>query len=121
MLHRPASQDRHRSDAERKARHRDRQRRGVVCPRGIEVSAVGLDFLIRTQWLAEGDAANLFEIGRAVTALIEDSGPAKAPPLAKPLTAGLSCLPASRGSHWGSPREAKARQHASHSPMLARR
>jgi hypothetical protein len=71
VLERPS---RRRTDAERKARHRDRQRRGVVCPRGVELSAVGLDFLIRTQWLAEGDATNLLEIGRAVTALIEDSG-----------------------------------------------
>jgi hypothetical protein len=30
----------------RKARWRDRQRRGVVCPQGVEVSAVELDFLI---------------------------------------------------------------------------
>jgi len=40
----------------RKARWRDRQRRGVMCPQGVEVSAVGLDFLIATRWLAEEDA-----------------------------------------------------------------
>jgi len=73
MLDRP-DQDRRRPDAERKERYRDRQRRGVVCPRGIEVSAVGIDFLIATRWLREEDAADLLEIGRAVTAMIEESG-----------------------------------------------
>lgn len=58
----------------RKARYRDRQRRGVVCPLGIEVSAIGLDFLVSTQWLREEDATDPREIGRAITAMIEDSG-----------------------------------------------
>jgi hypothetical protein len=73
MLHRP-DQYRRRPDAERKARHRDRQRRGVVCPKGVEVSAVGIDFLIRTQWLRPEDAGNLHEVGDAISRLIEDSG-----------------------------------------------
>lgn len=59
---------------DRKARWRDRQRRGVVCPQGVELSEVGLDFLISTQWLREEDAADPREIGRAITAMIEDSG-----------------------------------------------
>jgi len=58
---------RRRTDAERKARHRDRQRRGVVCPRGVEVSAVGLNFLISTRWLQEGHADDLAAIGDAIS------------------------------------------------------
>jgi hypothetical protein len=69
MLQRPPA--RHNA---RKRRYRDRQRRGVVCPRGVEVSAVGLDFLIATHWLAEADADDLDAIGRAISAMIEDSG-----------------------------------------------
>jgi hypothetical protein len=72
MLHRPPSRRERQRD--RKARWRDRQRRGVVCPRAVEVSAIGLDFLITTHWLREQDAGNLDEIGRAITALLEDSG-----------------------------------------------
>ena len=62
---------------DRKARWRDRQRRGVVCPQGVEVSGIGLDFLISTHWLREEDAADPREIGRAITAMIEDSGRCK--------------------------------------------
>jgi hypothetical protein len=57
----------------RKARWRDRQRRGVVVAQ-VEVSAVGLDFLIATHWLAESDATDPVAIGRAISALIEASG-----------------------------------------------
>lgn len=73
MLDRPASR-RERQHSERKARYRDRQRRGVVCPQAVEVSAIGLDFLIATQWLRQEDAADPRAIGRAITAMIEDSG-----------------------------------------------
>jgi hypothetical protein len=73
MLDRPPSR-RDRQRAARKGRWRDRQRRGVVVARGVEVSAVGLDFLIATRWLPEHDARDLDAIGRAITAMIEDSG-----------------------------------------------
>jgi hypothetical protein len=66
-----------RSTSTRKARWRDRQRRGVVVAQAVEVSAVGLDFLIATYWLREEDAADPVEIGRAISALIEDSGQRK--------------------------------------------
>jgi hypothetical protein len=77
LLDRPPSRrDRQRAarSTNRKARWRDRQRRGVIVARGVEVSAVGLDFLISTRWLAEHDARDLDAIGRAITAMIEDSG-----------------------------------------------
>ena len=56
----------------RKARWRERQRRGVLVAQ-VEVSAVGLDLLIATHWLAEVDAGNPAAIGRAISALLEDS------------------------------------------------
>jgi hypothetical protein len=69
MLERPPS-----PAAVRKARYRDRLRRAVVCPRGVEVSAIGLEFLISTRWLREEDAADPVAIGDAITRMIEDSG-----------------------------------------------
>jgi hypothetical protein len=74
MLELPRPANSRARQSERKRRYRDRQRRGVVCPRGVEVSAVGLDFLIETHWLREADATDLAQIGRAITAMIEDSG-----------------------------------------------
>lgn len=68
MLERPPSRQ-----AVRKARYRERQRRGVMCVR-VEVSALGLELLVRTRWLAEVEAADLDAIGRAIGALLEDSG-----------------------------------------------
>src|SRR5262245_52309715 len=57
----------------RKARWRERQRRGVIVA-AVEVSAVGLELLIATHWLAEADAADPVAIGRAISALLEASG-----------------------------------------------
>jgi hypothetical protein len=59
--------------AARKARYRARQRRGVLCSR-VEVSAIGLEFLISTRWLREEDAADPAAIGDAISRMIEDSG-----------------------------------------------
>jgi hypothetical protein len=74
----PSAELRRRTDAERKKRYRDRRRRGVACPKGVEVSAVGLDFLIATGWLREEDAADPIAIGDAISRMIEDSGANKA-------------------------------------------
>jgi hypothetical protein len=71
MLERPPP--RHPKQAARKARYRDRLRRGVVCPQGVEVSAIALNFLIATCWLHERDAADPIAIGRSISALLEDS------------------------------------------------
>jgi len=57
MLQRPPS-----PGAARKARYRQRQRRGIVCSR-VEVSAIGLEFLISTRWLQQEDAADPVAIG----------------------------------------------------------
>jgi hypothetical protein len=54
------------------SRLRLRQREHRACCT-VEVDELVLDFLVRTGWLAEADAADAQAIGRAVTAMLRRS------------------------------------------------
>src|SRR5262249_53381032 len=58
--------------AARKARWRERQRRGAIVVR-VEVGAAALGLLIATHWLLPAGAGAPVAIGRAIGALLEDS------------------------------------------------
>jgi hypothetical protein len=57
---------------DRRARHRQRARDGRACY-SVELGGEELSFLIRTQWLAEGEASDRRAVGRAIGALLRAS------------------------------------------------
>ena len=61
-----------RGGAARKARYRKRQVCGVVSV-PVEVDAAVVDFLIRTEWLTEREAADRRAVGAAVSRVLKDS------------------------------------------------
>jgi hypothetical protein len=58
--------------ARRQRRHRALARAGRIVV-GVAVGAAVVDFLIRTNWLVERDAADRQQIGNAIARLLEDS------------------------------------------------
>jgi hypothetical protein len=57
---------------DRRARHRQRARDGRRCYQ-VELGGEELEFLIRTQWLAEAEASDRLAVGSAVARLIAAS------------------------------------------------
>ena len=57
---------------ERTRRHRARRRDGVAVYQ-IEAGPEVLDMLVRLGWLADGEAGDVAEVGRAISALIANS------------------------------------------------
>src|SRR5262245_28147255 len=57
---------------DRHARYRARQRDGKAVY-AVELGAAELDWLIRLQWLAEGEASDRDAVGRAIGAMLQDA------------------------------------------------
>jgi hypothetical protein len=56
---------------ERTRRCRRRIALGLACPEQIEISALGLDWLVATGFLQDKDAGDRVAVGRAITLMIE--------------------------------------------------
>jgi hypothetical protein len=69
MLHRPPRRS---TPAARKARYRDRLRRGAMTVQ-IEIGADLVDWLISVQWLERGRADDRREIGAAIVRMLADA------------------------------------------------